>query len=602
MQAVILAAGMGKRLKELTQSNTKCMVRVNGITLIERMLHQLESQHLSRIVIVVGFEGDKLIKFIDTLGMQTPIIYVNNPIFDKTNNIYSLSLAKEYLRKEDTLLLESDLIFETSVIEFLLNDPRDSLALVDKYESWMDGTCVKLGSDDNIETFVPGKNFKFNEIRDYYKTVNIYKFSRHFSETYYVPFLEAYTIALGNNVYYEEVLRVIIMLGNTGIMAKRLEGQKWYEIDDIQDLNIAESMFTENEEERVDKLLKRHGGYWRYPKLLDFSQAVNPYFPPQRLMDEIKSNFEILLTRYPSDININSLLAAKDFGVKKEYIVVGNGTLELIKEIIRWQNGKIGFVCSVFEEYSICYDRQKSVIFDADKFDFEYGADDIIAFYSDQNVDVIVMFNPDNFSGSFLSKDDLIALCGWTQKKNIKLIIDESLVDFTDGESNSLLDNQILERYTNLVVLKDLSQSYGVSGLRLGILASSNIELIDSVKCEVGIWNINSFAEFYLQIMEKYLKDYDEAIEKFKRTRKKFLEEIKKIPAVRIYSSQVNFVMCEILNGMTSAQATKKLLQKNILIKDLTPKIANGRQYVRLAIKTQQDNEKILGILMKILP
>ena len=102
MQAIILAAGMGKRLKDLTQDNTKCMVEVNGVTLIDRMLHQLEKKHLSRIVIVIGYKGEKLIEYIETLGIQTPIVYVNNLIYDKTNNIYSLSLAKEYLCQEDT--------------------------------------------------------------------------------------------------------------------------------------------------------------------------------------------------------------------------------------------------------------------------------------------------------------------------------------------------------------------------------------------------------------------------------------------------------------------------------------------------------------------
>lgn len=112
MQAIILAAGMGKRLKELTKNNTKCMVKVNGVTLIDRMLHQIENHHLSRIVIVVGYEGQKLIDYITTLDIQTPIIYINNPVYDKTNNIYSLALAKEWLCREDTLLFESDLILK----------------------------------------------------------------------------------------------------------------------------------------------------------------------------------------------------------------------------------------------------------------------------------------------------------------------------------------------------------------------------------------------------------------------------------------------------------------------------------------------------------
>ena len=215
MQAVILAAGMGKRLKELTRDNTKCMVQVNGVTLISRLLHQLEGRQLSRVIIVVGYQGQKLMDYIGTLDLQIPVVFVENPIYDKTNNIYSLALAKDWLCREDTLLFESDLIFEDEVIDLLVNDQRDTLALVDRYESW-----VKLAEDDSITEFVPGKKFRFEERDEYYKTVNIYKFSRHFSQTHYVPFLEAYSKALGNNEYYEQVLRVIAILDDPGIRAK----------------------------------------------------------------------------------------------------------------------------------------------------------------------------------------------------------------------------------------------------------------------------------------------------------------------------------------------------------------------------------------------
>ena len=276
MQALILAAGMGKRLKDLTRNNTKCMVKVNGVTLIERMLRQIEKQNVSRIVIVVGYEGQKLIDYIGTLDIKTPVTFIDNPIYDKTNNIYSLALAKDWLCKEDTLLFESDLIFEDAVLDILVNDPRDTLALVDKFESWMDGTCLKLSKDDRITSFVSKKEFRFADIDEYYKTVNISKFSKDFSEKYYVPFLDAYEKALGQNQYYEEVLKVITILDVPRIRARRLEGQLWYEIDDIQDLDIAESIFAEDPDEKVALITGRYGGYWRYPKMKDFCYLVNP--------------------------------------------------------------------------------------------------------------------------------------------------------------------------------------------------------------------------------------------------------------------------------------------------------------------------------------
>ncbi|MCQ5386544.1 aminotransferase class I/II-fold pyridoxal phosphate-dependent enzyme [Hungatella hathewayi] len=594
MQAIILAAGMGKRLKDLTQSNTKCMVQVNGVSLINRMLHQLDQQHLSRIVIVVGYEGQKLINYIGTLDIRTQIIYVNNPIYNKTNNIYSLALAKEWLCKEDTLLFESDLIFEDSVLEALINDPRKTLALVDKYESWMDGTCVKLADDDTIEAFVPGKNFKFDEIKDYYKTVNIYKFSKHFAKTHYVPFLEAYQKALGLNEYYEQVLRVITILDNPEIKAKRLNGQSWYEIDDIQDLDIASSMFTPDEDKKVSLIQNRYGGYWRYPQLLDFCYLVNPFFPPSKLIDEIKASFEKLLTQYPSGIEVNSLLAAKNFGVHQENILVGNGAAELIKSLMEQLTGKIGFTRPTFDEYLNRSNAENSVIYIPDAANYTYNADDLIEYFNNKDIRTLVVVNPDNPSGNYIQKNNLIRLIHWSKEKEITLIIDESFADFADEEDNTLINQKILDANPHLYIIKSISKSYGVPGLRLGVLASGNKEVIAWLKKDVAIWNINSFAEFYMQIEEKYKKDYYDALIKIKAERKRYEKELSKIKGICVIPSQANYVMVKLTGNVSTKVLVRNLLLKyNLFVKDLSAK-TGGKQYLRLAIRTSEDNNKLL--------
>lgn len=597
MQAVILAAGMGKRLKELTHNNTKCMISVNGVTLIDRVLHQLDKLNLSRVVIVEGYEGQKLIDFIKTLDVKVPITFIDNPIYDKTNNIYSLALAKDFLLKEDTLLLESDLIFDDAVLSALIDDPRPTLALVDRYESWMDGTCVKLADDDSIEAFVPGKAFKFDEIKDYYKTVNIYKFSRDFSEKYYVPFLEAYQKALGENEYYEQVLRVITMLDTPVIKAKRLQGEAWYEIDDIQDLDIAASIFADDEDQKAALLQSRYGGYWRYPKLLDFCYLVNPYFPPQKLIDEMQANFATLLTEYPSGMKVNSLLAAKNFSVHQENIVVGNGAAELIKALMARLEGRVGFIRPTFEEYPNRYDKENSVNFVPQNRDYSYTADDVIEYFSANTVKTLIIVNPDNPSGNYIPKQELLKLIAWTKKQSIELVIDESFVDFSDEENCTLIDQDILSANPHLFVMKSISKSYGVPGLRLGVLASGNQELIATLKKDVAIWNINSFAEFYMQIEEKYKKDYAKALALFRIERKRFQKELGKVKGIRVIPSQANFVMTELDEGISPKALLKKLLVKyNLLIKELTTK-TNGRNYLRLAVRNTEDNDRLLEAL-----
>lgn len=243
MQAIILAAGMGKRLGELTQGDTKCMVKVNGIPLIDRTLTQLSKLALSRVIIVIGYKGENLKNYVGNEYKGLKIEYINNPVYDTTNNIYSLSLAKEELQKEDTLLIESDLIFDDALFPMIVNDPYPNLALVAKYETWMDGTMVCIDADCNIVNFVPKQAFRYEDVDVYYKTVNIYKFSREFSSNEYVPFLDAYSKVMGNNEYYEQVLRVLTLLHSSTLKALPISDEKWYEIDDIQDLDIASTIF-----------------------------------------------------------------------------------------------------------------------------------------------------------------------------------------------------------------------------------------------------------------------------------------------------------------------------------------------------------------------
>ena len=596
MQAIILAAGMGRRLKELTQNNTKCMVKVNGVTLIERLLGQLERQELSRIVIVVGYEGKKLMDYIATLDVKTPIVYVENNIYNKTNNIYSLALAKDYLCEEDTLLFESDLIFEDAVIDAIVSDPRPSLALVDKYESWMDGTCVTLNDQDEIKAFVPGKHFDFSRKDEYYKTVNIYKFDKSFSQTHYVPFLEAYCTALGRNEYYEQVLRIITMLDEPVIQAKRLSGEKWYEIDDIQDLDIATSMFSPNAEERVKLLQNRYGGYWRYPQLVDFCYLVNPYFPPKRMADEIKASFDVLLTQYPSGMRVNSLLAGRNFDIHAENVVLGNGAAELIKALMERFEGKTGFIRPTFEEYPNRYDKGNSVCFYPQNENFSYTADDLMDFFSDKEISNLVLVNPDNPTGNYIPKKDLERLIAWCEERDITLLVDESFVDFSDELGATLVTQEILDAHQKLYVMKSISKSYGVPGLRLGILASGNVEVISSLKKDVAIWNINSFAEFYMQIYEKYVKDYDKALKLFRAERTRFQNALSKLEGIRIIPSQANYFMLELTNGKTAEQLTRTLLLNHTLfVKDLSSK-TNG-EFLRIAIRNKQDNNKLVAAL-----
>lgn len=601
MQAIILAAGMGRRLGEYTKDNTKCMVPVNGVKLIDRLLGQLSKQSLNRVIIVVGYKGQELRDYIgNRYDGQLNIEYAENPVYDKTNNIYSLALVKDKLQEDDTLLIESDLILSDNMIPMLIHNTYPNLALVAKYETWMDGTMVKLDDDQNIVNFISKDAFDYNEVDSYYKTVNIYKLSRQFSQQKYVPFLDAYTKAVGNNEYYENVLRIISLLNNHDIKALPIGNEKWYEIDDKQDLDIAEALFAD-EENVLRKYYGRYGGFWRFPQMLDFCYLVNPYFPSQRMKDELRANFDTLLTEYPSGMKVNTLIASKCFGVSESYIVPGNGAAELIKILMEDTKGKTGFIRPTFEEYPNRYDKDLQVTFVPQNEDYRYTADDLMTFFADKDIQQLMVINPDNPSGNFIPKSDILRLAQWCEERNIRLIVDESFVDFSeDYATNSLLSDEILEAYPHLVVMKSISKSFGVPGLRLGILCAADKDLIVRIKKEVSIWNMNSFAEFFMQIYNKYEKDYQRACDKFIAERTCFEQQLRQIPYLRVMPTQANYFLCEVLPPYKASEiVVRTLKQHNILTRDcsLKPGLNPNKQYMRIAVRNHEDNTRLADAL-----
>ena len=604
MQAIILAAGMGKRLGELTKSNTKCMVEVNGVRLIDRTLNQLSRLELTRVVIVVGYEGQKLIDYIgDRYSDRLKIEYVENPVYDKTNNIYSLALAKEHLQEEDTILIESDLIFDDNMFSLIIDNPYPNLALVAKYETWMDGTMVRISEDNDILNFVPKAAFRYEDVDKYYKTVNIYKFSKEFSRTKYVPFLTAYTTAVGNNEYYENVLSIITFLNKKELKALPIGNEKWYEIDDKQDLDIAEALFAD-EKDILRKYYGRFGGYWRFPKMLDFCYLVNPYFRSSKIIDEMQANFRTLIAEYPSGMKVNTLLASKCWGVKEDYIVPGNGAAELIKSLMELLPGTLGITRPTFEEYPNRREEDTLVTFVPDNDEFRYSAQDLIDYFSVNRADNILLINPDNPSGNFIPREEVLKLAGWCESEGIRLIVDESFVDFSIGwRNNTLLHDSILDTYPHMIVIKSISKSYGVPGIRLGILCSADMELISIIKKMVSIWNLNSFCEFFMQIFTKYEKDYHVACDKFIVARDSFESELRKIDFLRVIPSQANYFLVEVLPPFTAKELVFRMLKDhNILMRDCSGKGGfDGKQYMRIAVRNNQDNSRLIEALKSLL-
>lgn len=358
------------------------------------------------------------------------------------------------------------------------------------------------------------------------------------------------------------------------------------------------------DEALLKQYYSRYGGYWRFPDMLDYCYLVNPYFNRSGIIKEMQDFFPVLVSEYPSGMGVNSALASDCWGVKQEYIVVGNGAAELIKALMESLVGKVGVVRPTFEEYPNRMPAEQVETFVPQNDTFRYDADDLINYFSQHPVDTLLLINPDNPSGNFIPVDGVRKLALWCESQNIRFILDESFVDFSVGyENNSFVKDDILEMYPHICVMKSISKSYGVPGLRLGILCSADVELIAKMKKQVSIWNINSFAEFFMQIYPKYRDDYKHACDQFIQAREDFEKDLKTIPFIKVMPSQANYFFLEVLPPYKPKELCALLLKNyNILASAcLAKKGIEPNRYMRIAVRNHGDNAKFIQALRELI-
>jgi len=604
VQAVILAAGLGKRLGAATRHSTKCMVKLNGRRLVEYALDALIRVGVDRVVVVVGHGADEVRAFLGHEQAGIPIHYVTNPVYAETNNIYSLLLAREYLEQDDTLLLESDVIFEPEILLACAAHAAPNVAVVATYEPWMDGTVTVLDDDLRVTRFVSKREFCRAEAPSYYKTVNLYKLSRQFSRCRFMPFLAAYVGVEGRGHYYEDVLRALVYMGADDLVALPVGEWCWYEIDDQQDLDIASVLFAPPEE-RFDRLQRRYGGFWRFPRLQDFTYLVNPYFPPSGLREELAEAAPRLATMYPSGLAVQRSLAAGLFHCETDHILVGNGAAELISALLSEFTGPVAVPTPTFEEYG---HHPEAVLLEPAAHEpatFRHDLDELARVCRERSPAALVLVNPNNPTGQTFRRDDLLALLESLQARGIRLILDESFVDFVDGcPGRSLLEPDTLTRYPNLVVVRSLGKSHGIAGLRVGVLASGDTALLRRVAARLPIWNVNALAEWFLQTAGRYECDYRASCQQLVEARARLLTELACLPGLRPIESGGNFVLCEVRPPWSASTLGKRLLSEHwLLVKDCTGKAGLGQgQYIRVAIKSEQENAALIQALRELMP
>jgi len=235
--ALLLAAGIGSRLYPLTQNEPKCLTIVNAMSILERLLSNLNQHGFKRLVVVTGHMENRIRDFLGNQVGNIAIDYIFSPLYETTNNIYSLWMAREVIN-EPFLLLESDLVFDESLLDAMLYPDRIAVA---KVQPWMNGSCVTINKSQLVKAFLEDNADSFGKIK--YKTVNIYSISLT-SWHCIVKKLDKHISDGKVNDYYETVFAEMIADGSLSLKIVSFDGKPWYEIDTLEDLAKAEKLFS----------------------------------------------------------------------------------------------------------------------------------------------------------------------------------------------------------------------------------------------------------------------------------------------------------------------------------------------------------------------
>jgi len=232
--ALLLAAGTGSRLSPLTDMTPKCLVHVNEFTILERLIRSLQEHDFKRLVVVVGHQADSVRDYLGTRAGGMEISYITSPLYKTTNNIYSLWLARNVI-DEPFLLIESDLVFDTQMLEGMLVSDRIA---VGEIRPWMNGTTVTVNGLNEVDAFHCGVN-KLDT--SHFKTVNIYSLSK----ATWALVCKKLDYYISNNLvngYYETVFADMVDDGSLTFSPVYFDSSLWYEIDTLEDLKAAESV------------------------------------------------------------------------------------------------------------------------------------------------------------------------------------------------------------------------------------------------------------------------------------------------------------------------------------------------------------------------
>lgn len=586
MHAIILAAGLGKRLRPFTNDTNKCLVEVGGETILTRMVLALRDCGIDQIVLVTGHCANKVMGHLAQRLPDVAITQVHCPLYATTNNIVSLQAGLAAVAPgSDVLLIEGDLILEDGLLSRFLAAPERDLAMVEAHREDYDGSVVRLDETHITEIVLKSGQGQGFDYSGTFKTVNVWKLSADFCDRLLRRCLAARIDSGDTACFYEAVLADIVAENAHRLSAFATGRDAWVEIDDARDLDRARYVFEPAT--RRAMLDSRHGGLWTYP-LVDFAYPRNQHFPTATVANQLTARLGDIIGHYGSAQDILDAKMARLCGLSARNTVALNG----LSQVYPWLRDRFRDQAALvpaptFGEYARAFPG--AAVYDPD------APLSAIAARA-AAVSIVVFVNPNNPTGSWKAGSELLRFARAHADKTI--LVDESFADFADGPTLAAEAEHAAPH--NLVILKSLGKALGVAGLRLGYLWSKDDAITAALRTSLPIWNLNALAEAFLDIAPVH---HDAIVDAFARTRHERAElasALARSPMIReVLPSAANFITVRLAVDEQGLPALldRLLIDHGFYLKDLSGRMGRAGAWVRIAVRTAAENAALVAAL-----
>jgi histidinol-phosphate/aromatic aminotransferase/cobyric acid decarboxylase-like protein/choline kinase len=592
LQAIILAAGIGRRMRPLSDRSHKALLPVGDTTILGRIMDALGQVGVRRVTIVTGYRAPDIEEFLRTGYPDADLRFVYNSRFAETNNVVSLSLALSELDFDmDILLIECDLIFDAGVLARLISCPARNVALLDNYRTGMDGTVVEVQG-----SFITAVHPASMQDADFsydgkFKTLNIYRFAAEFARDTLRPLLHAYA-DIDASSYYEMVLGMLTNIAAYRISAELVADESWTEVDTPSDLAAARFEFMPASRPAI--LTRSFGGHWNFPGLLDFSLMKNAYFPPGAMLAAMRHALPDLVTTYGSRQVVLNEKLSYFLHCDPDRVQVLHGASQAFPFLPRVLGSRRAAIpAPTFGEYDRAWPNATRY---ADAPGIDWACVESLA----GEHELMVLVNPNSTTGTTTPTKDIYALA--RRLPGTLFLVDESFLPFS-GEP-SLVDILEDEPLPNVVVLASLSKSLGMHGLRLGYLYSCDRQVNQDIGAELPIWNLSAEAEFVLEMLIKFVPAYEASLTATARDRDEFRAQLRDLSLVsEVYPSGGNFLLARLDDAdpkLASRIRNWLLCTERIEIKDVTDRFPDRLPRLRLAVRHPTDNARLIAALAGI--